>query len=114
MGSSANQVFMVMEYVDHDLKKVLDSEVKRQPGQLAFSVAQVKCLMLQLLSGMHYLHDNWVIHRDLKTSNLLYGNDGALKICDFGLARQYGSPLKPYTPMVTHRTDGRRTPGGQG
>ena len=25
---------------------------------------------------------------------------GELKICDFGLARQYGSPLKPYTQMV--------------
>jgi serine/threonine protein kinase len=25
---------------------------------------------------------------------------GELKICDFGLARQYGSPLKPYTHMV--------------
>jgi cell division cycle 2-like protein len=40
------------------------------------------------------LHDNWVIHRDLKTSNLLYSSGGILKIADLGLARQYGSPLK--------------------
>jgi len=40
--------------------------------------------------------------RDLKTSNLLLNNRGELKICDFGLSRQYGSPLKPYTqPVVT-------------
>ncbi|KAF7838194.1 Cyclin-dependent kinase G-2 [Senna tora] len=26
--------------------------------------------------------------------------EGELKICDFGLSRQYGSPLKPYTPVV--------------
>ncbi len=41
-------------------------------------------------SGMAYLHDNWVLHRDLKTSNILYTNRGELKLCDFGLARQVG------------------------
>ena len=56
--------------------------------------------MRQLIAGVAYLHDNWVIHRDLKTSNILYNNKGDLKICDFGLARQFGSPLKPYTHMV--------------
>jgi cell division cycle 2-like protein len=47
-----------------------------------------------LLAGVAHLHDNWVIHRDLKTSNLLYSSGGILKIADLGLARQYGSPLK--------------------
>jgi cell division cycle 2-like protein len=56
--------------------------------------------MRQLLSGVAYLHSHWVLHRDLKTSNILYTNRGELKLCDFGLARQYGSPLKPYTHMV--------------
>jgi cell division cycle 2-like protein len=37
----------------------------------------------------------------MQTSNLLYDR-GILKICDFGLARQYGSPLTDYTvPVVT-------------
>ena len=35
---------------------------------------QVKCLMQQLLSGVEYMHRHWVIHRDLKTSNLLLDN----------------------------------------
>jgi cell division cycle 2-like len=56
--------------------------------------------MLQLLGGIAHLHGHWVLHRDLKTSNILYTNRGRLKICDFGLARQYGSPLRPYTHMV--------------
>lgn len=56
--------------------------------------------MRQLLEGVAYLHDNWVLHRDLKTSNILYNNRGQLKICDFGMARQYGSPLHPYTQVV--------------
>ncbi|XP_030960703.1 cyclin-dependent kinase G-2 isoform X2 [Quercus lobata] len=94
VGSSLDSIFMVMEYMEHDLKGLM--ETMKQP----FSQSEVKCLMLQLLEGVKYLHDNWVLHRDLKTSNLLLNNRGDLKICDFGLARQYGSPLKPYTHLV--------------
>lgn len=90
-----DMVFMVMEYADHDLKAVMDKRMK-QP----FSIAEVKCLMTQLLSGIAYLHENWVLHRDLKTSNILYTNKGQLKICDFGLARQYSSYPKQYTQLV--------------
>jgi cell division cycle 2-like len=56
--------------------------------------------MIQLLRGIAHLHDNWIIHRDLKTSNLLLSHKGILKIADFGLAREYGSPLKEFTPVV--------------
>ncbi|KAI4383599.1 hypothetical protein MLD38_009415 [Melastoma candidum] len=94
VGSNLDSIYMVMEYMEHDLKGLM--EAMKQP----FSQSEVKCLMLQLLEGVKYLHDNWVLHRDLKTSNLLLNNRGELKICDFGLARQYGSPLKPYTPLV--------------
>jgi len=86
--------FMVMEYMENDLKGMM--EVKKQP----FSISEIKSLVKQLLEGVKYLHDNWVIHRDLKSSNILLNHDGELKICDFGLSRQYGSPLKPYTPVV--------------
>ncbi|XP_065873519.1 cyclin-dependent kinase G-2-like [Euphorbia lathyris] len=89
-----DNVFMVMEYMEHDLKGLM--QVMKQP----FSTSEVKCLMLQLLGGVKYLHDNWVLHRDLKTSNLLLNNEGELKICDFGMSRLYGSPLKSYTSLV--------------
>ncbi|MBA0578352.1 hypothetical protein Gorai_020638, partial [Gossypium raimondii] len=85
---------MVMEYMEHDLKALMESM------KWPFSTSDVKCLMLQLLEGVKYLHDNWVLHRDLKTSNLLLSSQGELKICDFGMARQYGSPQKPYTTKV--------------
>eukprot|EP00268_Persea_americana_P004512 TRINITY_DN1143_c0_g1_i8.p1 TRINITY_DN1143_c0_g1~~TRINITY_DN1143_c0_g1_i8.p1 ORF type:complete len:801 (+),score=194.10 TRINITY_DN1143_c0_g1_i8:811-3213(+) len=94
VGTNLDSIFMVMEYMEHDLKGLM--ETMKQP----FSQSEVKCLMLQLLEGVKYLHDNWVLHRDLKTSNLLLNNRGELKICDFGLSRQYGSPLKPYTHLV--------------
>lgn len=44
--------------------------------------------MFDLLKGIDHLHQKNIVHRDLKTSNLLYSNAGNLKICDFGLARK--------------------------
>ncbi|CAM8925015.1 unnamed protein product [Rhodiola kirilowii] len=89
-----DDVYVVMEYMEHDLKGLM--EAMKHP----FSISEVKCLMLQLLGGIQYMHDNWVMHRDLKSSNILFNNQGELKICDFGMARQYANPLKPYTVLV--------------
>ena len=91
---SDDGTYMVMEHMQYDLKQLM--EVKAQP----FSMGEIKSFMRQLLEGVKYLHDNWILHRDLKTSNILLNKEGHLKICDFGMSRQYGSPLKPYTPLV--------------
>ena len=85
-----DQIFMVMEYADHDLGSL----------DYRFSGSEVKCLVKQLLAGVAYLHSNYVMHRDLKPANILYNNRGELKICDFGLARQFSSFPKDYTQMV--------------
>uniref|UniRef100_A0A6Q2YIS1 cyclin-dependent kinase n=1 Tax=Esox lucius TaxID=8010 RepID=A0A6Q2YIS1_ESOLU len=94
VGSNMDKIYIVMNYVEHDLKSLM--ETMKQP----FLPGEVKTLMIQLLRGVHHLHDNWILHRDLKTSNLLLSHKGILKVGDFGLAREYGSPLKPYTPVV--------------
>ncbi|XP_072333932.1 cyclin-dependent kinase 11B isoform X4 [Scyliorhinus torazame] len=94
VGSNMDKIYIVMNYVEHDLKSLM--ETMKQP----FLPGEVKTLMIQLLKGVRHLHDNWILHRDLKTSNLLLSHSGILKIGDFGLAREYGSPLKCYTPVV--------------
>lgn len=94
VGKSLESIFLVMEYCEQDLASLLDNM------QSPFSESQVKCIMLQLFSGLQYLHKNFIVHRDLKVSNLLLTDKGCLKIADFGLARKYGLPVKPMTPKV--------------
>ncbi|XP_052737608.1 cyclin-dependent kinase 11B isoform X2 [Bicyclus anynana] len=97
VGSNMDKIFIVMDYVEHDLKSLMETmRAKKQ----VFLPGEVKCLMTQLLKAVHHLHDNWILHRDLKTSNLLLSHKGVLKVGDFGLAREYGSPLRQYTPIV--------------
>ncbi|XP_012524249.1 cyclin-dependent kinase 11B isoform X4 [Monomorium pharaonis] len=97
VGSNMDKIFIVMDYVEHDLKSLI--ETMKQKKQV-FIPGEVKCLMQQLLRAVAHLHDNWILHRDLKTSNLLLSHRGILKVGDFGLAREYGSPLRQYTPIV--------------
>lgn len=97
VGNSMDKIYIVMEYVEHDLKSLMDTMKSRKK---VFSLGETKCLLIQLLRAITHLHDNWILHRDLKTSNLLLSHQGILKVGDFGLAREYGSPLKPYTSIV--------------
>ncbi|KAH8100631.1 Pkinase-domain-containing protein [Cristinia sonorae] len=87
VGETLTQVFIVMDFIEHDLKTLLT--VMPQP----FLQSEVKTLMLQLLSAVAYCHERWILHRDLKTSNLLMNNRGTIKVADFGLARRYGDPV---------------------
>ncbi|GJN76805.1 hypothetical protein PLIIFM63780_000292 [Purpureocillium lilacinum] len=83
---ASSDIFLVLEFVEHDLKGILEDMPE------PFLASEIKSLLHQLASGVAYLHDSWVLHRDLKTSNLLLNNRGRLKIADFGMARYVGDP----------------------
>ncbi|GAA5825334.1 hypothetical protein JCM11251_006940 [Rhodosporidiobolus azoricus] len=78
---SKGHVYMVMEYLDHDLTGIL-----HHPS-INFTPAHLKSLMQQFLRGLGFIHRRGVLHRDLKGSNILLSRNGELKIADFGLAR---------------------------
>jgi cell division cycle 2-like protein len=95
VGRELSSVFLVMDFVEHDLRSLMDDMV--QP----FSVSEMKTLLKQLLEATAAMHERWILHRDLKTSNLLLNNKGEIKVADFGLARKLGSPLiGQLTPVV--------------
>jgi len=54
----------------------------------------------QMARGLSHAHGRGVIHRDLKPDNVLFNADGALKITDFGLARQSGETRLTQTGMA--------------
>ncbi|QSS66037.1 serine/threonine-protein kinase bur-1 [Histoplasma capsulatum] len=107
-GRKKPSMYMVTPYMDHDLSGLLENP------SVHFTEPQIKCYMLQLLEGLRYLHENKILHRDMKAANLLINNKGILQIADFGLARPYDeSPPKPgkgggeavreYTTLVVTR-----------
>ncbi|KAJ3091884.1 kinase subunit of RNA polymerase II carboxy-terminal domain kinase I, partial [Physocladia obscura] len=91
---SACFVYLVFEYMDHDLTGIFNN------AQLQWEQQHIKCLMKQLFEGLAYLHEKGIIHRDMKGSNLLLNNDGILKLADFGLARYETIPKIEYTNRV--------------
>ncbi|MCL1949410.1 MAG: protein kinase [Turicibacter sp.] len=75
-----DQPFMVMEYVQgHTLKDYL-----REKG--ALDVGDAIYIMRQLLEGVRYAHENKIIHRDLKTQNIMVTEELIVKVTDFGIA----------------------------
>ena len=58
--------------------------------------------MRQILQGVAYCHSQRVIHRDLKPANTLLSgaNNELIKLADFGLARAFSIPIKPYSKEV--------------
>jgi serine/threonine-protein kinase BUR1 len=94
---------MVFPYMEHDLCGLLLNKDFRMTHSIA------KLLLKQILEGLSYMHSNSIIHRDLKTANILVGKDGTAMIADFGLARTLGVEEMPrhspheYTNMVVTR-----------
>lgn len=74
-------VYMLLEKCDHGTLMDL-LKVRR------FTVPETQYVMLQCLAAMQYMHDQCVIHRDLKPGNIMLDSELNVKIGDFGLAAE--------------------------
>jgi len=93
------KLYLVFEYLDKDLKKLMDDHAKEN-GNVGLPEPLAMSYLKQLLEGIAYCHQHRVLHRDLKPQNLLIDGHGSIKLADFGLARAFGFPVRTYTHEV--------------
>lgn len=80
----------MFEFCEHDLAGILMNSVS------VFTLGEMKMVMKQLLNALYFMQVCKILHRDLKTANILMTTDGILKVADFGLAKPFSDPaLKP-------------------
>ncbi|KPA84280.1 protein kinase-like protein [Leptomonas pyrrhocoris] len=113
-------VFLVMDFCPFDLTTYMRryrttptgqipyfhvTSRNAHPGAAANYVARAKSIAYQLFNAVAFMHANRVLHRDLKTSNVLLDDDGYVKVCDFGLGRLYreGQSLTPTVVTLMYR-----------
>ncbi|KAI5959525.1 BUR1 [Candida theae] len=100
--------YTVAPYMTSDLVGILENP------EVSLALSEIKCIMMQLLQGLQYIHEQNYLHRDIKAANILIDSKGILKIADFGLARFYhgdvprlgmgpGGGEKDYTALVVTR-----------
>uniref|UniRef100_A0A8C8D5E5 Protein kinase domain-containing protein n=1 Tax=Oncorhynchus tshawytscha TaxID=74940 RepID=A0A8C8D5E5_ONCTS len=63
--------------------------VMEVPSDTPFTEGQARFYFRDILLGIEYLHYQKIIHRDIKPSNLLLGDNGHVKIADFGVSNQF-------------------------
>lgn len=80
-----DQMFFAMEYIKGETLGDLIKQEKRLTWDKSIDIT------LQICSALKSAHMTGIIHRDLKPSNLLLGNDGLVKLTDFGVAQVFAA-----------------------
>ena len=89
--------YLVMEYVEGETLEGL----LRRKGTL--TEAEIEQSVLPVLTGLEFVHEAGMLHRDIKPGNIVLRRDGMPVLIDFGAARQaVGARTRAVTSLVTH------------
>ena len=80
----SQNIYFIEEYMSSNLERLImvDSNTFDYGKIDKF----IPCIIYKILQGLHYLHSCRIIHRDIKSSNILIDEKGNIKICGFGNA----------------------------
>jgi serine/threonine protein kinase len=79
-GEDEGMPFLAMEYIDgRNLDAILKTSGPLDP-------ARTVAIITQVLSALGFAHQNGIVHRDVKPSNIMVLNNGDVKVADFGIA----------------------------
>ncbi len=93
-GSSQGQPYIVMEFIDGEtLRRVISREAPLDPERALEMFEPVA-------AALAAAHEAGVVHRDIKPENVMITSRGQVKVADFGLARQEGSPQMTATGVL--------------
>jgi len=84
IAEAGDQTFLVMEYVDG-----VTLREKAQEGRL--KIKEIVGIAIQAAEGLQKAHEQQIIHRDIKSDNIMLTKDGLVKVMDFGLAKLKGA-----------------------
>ncbi|CAD8206542.1 unnamed protein product [Paramecium octaurelia] len=83
-----NQIVIIHEYVDGQTLERFINEHGTQLHQ-----TEIQSIMRQILLAIVYIHEQGLLHRDIKPDNIMIDKHLNIKLIDFGLATKQGSPL---------------------
>ena len=92
---SSNKEFIFFLFKGNNIS--LDQLINSKETNYLSDKELVKSIIFKICSGLYFLHFNNIIHNDIKSSNILIGEDGEIYICDFGSATYRGETSLEYT-----------------
>lgn len=61
--------------------------ILREKSKRGFSENEARYIIGCVIMGLEYIHNNGVLHRDIRPENIVFNSKGVCKLCDFQLAR---------------------------